>query len=84
LADITDLPNKPLGQIMEDTLTVNTAHPAWQKAKQKGQQEYHVLVAVASVLSEFLESEKSPQDFLNRLLIAWAAEIEEDKRGKLF
>lgn len=84
LADIPDAPEMPLGRIVEDTLTVNTIHPAWKKAKQKRQEEYHILITVASTLSQFLESEKSPQDFLNRLLIAWATEIEEDKRGKLF
>ncbi len=72
-----------LGRVMEDTLTVNTAHPAWKKAKQKGLEEYHIVITVASVLSQFLESEKNPRDFLNRLLIAWAAESEK-MAGKLF
>ena len=84
LGEITDNLGMPLGRIVEDTLTVNTAHPAWQKAKQKGLEEYHVLVTVASVLSEFLETEKNPQDFLNRLLIAWTNEIKENQGGKLF
>ncbi len=84
LADIKDTQELPLGRIVEDTLTINTAHPVWQKAKEKRQEEYHILVTVASVLSQFLESEKSPQDFLNRLLTVWATEIEEDKRGRLF
>lgn len=85
LADIEDTQELLLGRIVEDILTINTAHPAWRKAKQKRQEEYHILVTVASVLSQFLESEKTPQEFLNRLLIAWATEtIEEDKRGRLF
>ncbi len=84
LADISDAPELPLGRIVEDTLTINTAHPAWRKAKQKGLEEYHVIITVAAVLSHFLEHEKNPQDFLNRLLVAWAHESEEAKRGTLF
>lgn len=84
LGEISDDPSCPLGRVVEDTLTVNTAHPAWQKAKQKGQEEYHVIITVASVLSRFLENEKSPQDFLNRLLLAWANEADKSKPGQLF
>ncbi len=82
LADITDEPELTLGRVIDDVLTINTAHPAWNKAKQRGQEEYHVLVTVAAVLSRFLDAEKNPQDFLNRLLVAWATEKE--KEGQLF
>ncbi len=84
LADITDASELSLGRIMEDVLTINTGHPAWQKAKQRGLEEYHIVVVVATVLSQFLESQKNPQDFLNRLLLAWATETGQDKNGKLF
>lgn len=73
-AEITDTLEMPLGRILQNTLTINTAHPAWKKAKQKGLEEYHVLATVAIELSRFLESEKTPQDFLNQLLLAWSKE----------
>ncbi len=75
LAELSDSDQSRLGRIMEDTLTINTAHPAWQKAKAKGFEEYHVLITVASTLAQFLESEKKSQEFLNRFLLAWAMEI---------
>jgi hypothetical protein len=84
LAEISDSIDMPLGRIMEDTLTVNTAHPAWRKAKTKGLEEYHILVTVASTLSQFLESEKDPQEFLKRLLLAWATENKQENKEKLF
>jgi hypothetical protein len=83
LGEISDSDGLLLGRIVENTLTINTAHPAWQKAKQKGMEEYHVIITVSAVLSQFLESEKNPQEFLNRLLVAWAKEIVLDKPGRL-
>ncbi|MBI5220939.1 MAG: ATP-binding protein [Candidatus Liptonbacteria bacterium] len=80
--EFADAPEMPLGRVVEDTLTVNTTHPAWRKARAEGLEEYHVIVAVAAVLSQYLESEKSPQDFLNRLLLAWARERSAEKRNK--
>lgn len=82
LAEIADDPALPLGRVVDDILTINTAHPAWKKAKLRGQEEYHVLITVAATLAQFLESEHSPHEFLNRLLTAWATEKE--KTGKLF
>jgi len=84
LADIADSPDMALGRIIDDVLTVNTAHPAWAKAKQRGMEEYHIIISVASVLSQFLEDQKSPQEFLNRFLQSWAEAEGSDKAGKLF
>jgi hypothetical protein len=84
LSDISHSGDLPLGNIIEDTLTVNTAHPAWKKAKQKGMEEYHIILTVGSVLSRFLESEKDPQEFLNSFLMAWAQEGQLEDEGKLF
>lgn len=84
LGDITDSPDMILGRIIDDELTVNTRHSAWLKAKQQGLEEYHILVAVAAVLSQFLENQKSPQEFLNRFLRAWAEAEVSAKTGKLF
>jgi len=84
LADIADSPDMLLGRIIDNVLTVNTAHPAWAKAKQRGMEEYHIIISVASVLSQFLEDQKSPQEFLNRFLQSWAEFEGSTKAGKLF
>ena len=83
LGELSENDGSLLGRIVENTLTINTAHPAWQKAKQKGMEEYHVIVTVSAVLSQFLDSEKNPQEFLNHLLLAWAKETTRHEAGKL-
>ena len=83
LGEINDTPNQILGRIIDNTLTVNTKHPAWQKAKTSGFGEYHILLTVAVILSEFLETQKSPQEFINRFLQAWSGQ-EKKVEGKLF
>ncbi|MBI2050817.1 MAG: ATP-binding protein [Parcubacteria group bacterium] len=72
LADMVDAPDMALGRIIDDVLTVNTLHPAWAKAKQRGMEEYHIVISVALVLSQFLEDRDGSQEFLNRFLAAWA------------
>ncbi len=74
LEEIEDAREEILGKILDDILTVNTRHSAWQKAKTEGLEEYHILLTVALTLSEFLEAEKSPQEFTSRFLAAWANE----------
>jgi hypothetical protein len=83
LGEINDTPNLILGRIIDNTLTINTKHPAWQKVKTLGFQEYHILLTVAVILSEFLEMQKSPQEFINRFLQAWSTQ-EKKVEGTLF
>jgi len=70
-----------MGKIVDNVVTINTLHPAWKKARSRGLAEYHVLLSVALVLSEYL-AEKSPQEFVSKFLQIWAEE--KDAQGKLF
>ena len=70
-----------MGKIVDNVVTINTLHPAWKKARSRGLAEYHVLLSVALVLSEYL-AEKSPQEFVSKFLQIWAEE--KDSQGKLF
>lgn len=72
LEDFTDAPDS-LGRMLEDTVSVNTLHPAWKKALATKQEEYHILVVVGLVLAEFVAPEKRPTDFLARFLASWSA-----------
>lgn len=83
LENLKDTPDS-LGRIVEDVISINTLHPAWQKALQQNQQEYHILLTVGLVLSEFLDPERHPQEFLSRLLSAWGKLNEGGKAQKLF
>lgn len=68
-----------LGRLVEDTAWINTAHPAWKKAKNEGFEAYHILHTVAWILSSFIESEHSPHEFVSRFLSAWGTG---DKRAQ--
>ncbi len=72
LENFADAP-KVLGRMLDDVVSVNTLHPAWKKALETKQEEYHILVVVGLVLAEFVAPEKSPLDFLAKFLSAWSA-----------
>lgn len=81
LEELRDEP-QILGRMVEDIIYVNTLHPAWRKALRQNCEEYHIVLTAGLVLSEFLDPEKHPQEFLGRLLSSWG-DIE-DKRNRLF
>lgn len=60
-----------LSRLNEDTVWINTSHPAWQKAEQDGFSDYHVVTAVAWSLSQFLQEGRLPHDFVGKFLAAW-------------
>lgn len=72
LEDLTDAPHS-LGRLLDDTVSVNTLHPAWKKALATKQEEYHILVVVGLVLAEFVAPEKNAVDFLAKFLSSWSA-----------
>lgn len=69
LSDAEDL----LGRMIEDTVSVNTLHPAWKKALETKQEEYHIMVVVGLVLADFVAPEKRPLEFLAKFLSSWSA-----------
>ncbi len=69
-----------IGRIVEDSVYVNTDHPAWQRAKEKKLEEYHVILAVSLTLSQFLEPQHSTQEFVERFLRAWGNQNSETAR----
>lgn len=66
-----DPSRKELGWLLDNTIWINRSHPAHQKAKTLGQENYHLIVVVAWVLAEYLGSPKSQREFLNRFLTLW-------------
>ena len=61
-----------LGRMIEGTVSVNTLHPAWKKALETKQEEYHILVVVGLVLADFVAPEKHPLEFLAKFLSSWS------------
>ena len=71
LEDFTDSQDA-LGRMIEDVVSINTLHPAWKKALETKQEEYHILVVVGLVLAEFVAPEKHPLEFLAKFLSSWS------------
>lgn len=71
-----------LGRMIENTLVINTAHPAFAKAKGEGLEEYHIVLSAAWILSNFVDEDKAPREFINSFLSAWGQG--EQKAIKLF
>jgi hypothetical protein len=64
-----------LGWLMESTVWINKSHPAYRRATHSKAEDYHIVISVAWVLSDYLEAEKSPLIFMNRFLSSWGAGI---------
>jgi len=58
-----------------DTILINSAHPAYQKAEQRGLTEYHNLTAIATSLV-ILKGPESPDEvfeLVNKFMTGWAS-----------
>lgn len=64
-----------LGWLMENTIWINKGHPAYQRTMDTEAEDYHIVLSAAWVLSSYLESEKSPQEFINRFLSGWGTRL---------
>ncbi len=62
-----------LGWLLENTIWINRAHPAHQKAVASGHENYHVVLTVAWVLLGHLEDQRSAQRFIGEFLFGWGA-----------
>lgn len=66
-----DPSRQELGWLTDNTIWINKAHSAYQKAMNDDSENYHIVLSIAWVLSGFLDAEKSPLAFINRFLAAW-------------
>lgn len=60
-----------LGRLRENTIWINRSHPAYRKTGQGLNEKYYVHIAIAWVLSRYLEEDRSPLDFINQYLRLW-------------
>ena len=77
LQEFTDEGSPLLGRIVENTVYINTDHPAWKKAVDEHLDEYHIVVTVACVLSEMIQEDRAPVDFINRFLSSWGQSLQQ-------
>jgi len=62
-----------LGWLLENTIWINRAHPAYQRAVAGGHEQYHTVLSVAWVLLGHLEDKHSAQQFIGEFLFGWGA-----------
>ncbi len=70
--------SEELGKLGENTIWINKAHSAFKKAEKNGNENYHIAISIALVLSGYLNERKSTKEFINKFLSVWG------KGGSIF
>jgi hypothetical protein len=65
-----------LGWLLENTVWINRAHPAYRKAARTGNESYHVVLGVVWVLLGHLDDRHSAQEFIGQFLSGWGQRAE--------
>jgi hypothetical protein len=72
-----DRPDDPeLGRLVESTVWVNEAHPAYRRAAASRSEGYHVAVAVAMALAPLAVDPAKEHAFITAFLVRWGEAIE--------
>jgi hypothetical protein len=70
-----------LGRLVESTVWVNEAHPAYRRAVASRSEGYHVALAVALALAPLAVDSAKEHAFITAFLARWGAAIERRKGG---
>ena len=74
-------PDDPeLGRLIESTVWVNEAHPAYRRAAASRSEGYHTALAVALALAPLAVDPAKEHAFINAFLASWGAAIDRRKR----
>ena len=71
-----------LGRLVESTVWVNAAHPAYLRAVASRAEGYHVALAVAMALAPLAVEPAGGQAFVTAFLAAWGDALGRDKRRR--
>lgn len=71
-----------LGRLVESTVLVNTAHPAYRRAVASRAEGYHVALTVAMSLAPLAADPAHVQAFVTAFLAAWGDALSRDKRRR--
>lgn len=71
-----------LGRLVESTVWVNAAHPAYRRAVASRAEGYHVALAVAMALAPLAVEPARAQAFVTAFLAAWGDALGRDKRRR--
>src|SRR5262249_61938196 len=68
-----------LGRLVDSTVWVNEAHPAYRRAAASRSEGYHTALAVALALAPLAVDSAKEHAFINAFLSSWGAAIERRK-----
>ncbi len=75
-------PDDPeIGRLIESTVWVNTAHPAYRRAAASRSEGYHFALSVALALAPLAAEARKEHAFLTAFLVHWGKSIERSRRG---
>jgi hypothetical protein len=70
-----DRPDDPeLGRLVESTVWVNEAHPAWRRAVRARAEGYHIALSVAMALAPLAVEPVNAHAFITTFLDRWGRE----------
>jgi hypothetical protein len=76
-------PDDPeLGRLVESTVWVNEAHPAYRRASASRSEGYHVALAVALALAPLAVDPTKEHAFVTAFLARWGAALERRRTGR--
>jgi hypothetical protein len=76
-------PDDPeLGRLVESTVWVNEAHPAYRRASASRSEGYHVALAVAMALAPLAVDPAKEHAFITAFLARWGAALERRRAGR--
>jgi hypothetical protein len=71
-----------LGRLVESTVLVNTAHPAYMRAVASRSEGYHAALAVGMALAAVAVEPSGAQGFLTTFLARWGEAVSRDRRRR--
>ena len=81
--DFEDRPGSAdLGRLLESTVLVNTAHPAYRRAVASRSEGYHAALTVGMALAAVAVEPSRAQAFLSTFLAQWGQALERDRRRR--
>ena len=81
--DFEDRPeSRELGRLVESTVLVNTAHPAFARAAASRAEGYHAALTVAMALGAVAVEPAGMQSFVTTFLARWGEAVGRDRRRR--
>jgi hypothetical protein len=81
--DFESLPDElALGRLIESTVYVNNAHPAYRRAVASRADGYHIALAVAAALAPLTVEPGRTQHFINAFLARWGEAAAENGKPR--